>query len=302
MLMANQAGWVLCSPAAVEAVWLGGDAIDQLRVSAQAGNGGCPAASHFGHGILTWIIPFLFRTPPGYNLLVRGLLVRGPANAPEDGIAALEGLVETDWAMSTFTMNWKVPRPDTPIRLKQGEPIRMLVPQRRGELEAFAPAVIELHDAAEIGEHYQVRRNSRRWFNAQLKSGLFEERWQKHYVPVEPGDGAQPPGDRGPRSPSCFQVPGEAFDIGAADREQVQGGGTAPGGELTQVQCAGVAGQAAVAGQEPGEGEPFGVGEGGLDRGERSGWGGSDHRVPPGRAEAGRLGQFRPQRINGNPP
>ena len=183
--MANQAGWVLCSPAAVEAVWPGGDAIDQLRVSAQAGNGGCPAASHFGHGILTWIIPSLFRTlPPGYNLLVRG-----PANAPKDGIAALEGLVETDWAMSTFTMNWKVPRPDTPIRLKQGEPICMLVPQRRGELEAFAPAVIELHDAAEIGEHYQVWRNSRREFNAQLKSGLFEERWQKHYFRGETPSG-----------------------------------------------------------------------------------------------------------------
>jgi hypothetical protein len=33
----------------------------------------------------------------------------------------------------------------------------------------------------------------------------------------------------------------------------------------------GPAGQAAVPGQEPGEGEPFGVGEGGLDRDEGSG-------------------------------
>src|SRR3712207_8402233 len=34
-----------------------------------------PARSHFGSGILTWNLPFLFRTPPGYNLHVRG-----PAN------------------------------------------------------------------------------------------------------------------------------------------------------------------------------------------------------------------------------
>jgi hypothetical protein len=59
----------------------------------------------------------------------------------------------------------------------------------------------------------------------------------------------------------------------------------APGGELAQVQGVGLAGQAAVPGQVPGEGEPFGIGEGGLDRGERGGWGGSGHRAPPGRAE-----------------
>jgi len=35
-------------------------------------------------------------------------------------------------------------------------------------------------------------------------------------VPVEPGDGAQPPGDGGPGAAGCFQVAGEAFDIGAA--------------------------------------------------------------------------------------
>jgi hypothetical protein len=59
---------------------------------------------------------------------------------------------------------------------------------------------------------------------------------------------------------------GEAFDIGAADREQVQGPAAAPAGELAQVQGLCVAGQAAVAGQEPGEGEPFSIGECRLDR------------------------------------
>jgi hypothetical protein len=35
--------------------------------------------------------------------------------------------------------------------------------------------------------------------------------------------------------------------------------------------------KALVPGQEPGEGEPFRISEDGLDRGERSGWGGSGH-------------------------
>jgi hypothetical protein len=109
-------------------------------------------------------------------------------------------------------------------------------------------------------------------------------------VLVEPGDGAQPPGD-GRAGPALeFKFPGEAFDVGAPDGEQGQGAGAAPGGELAQVECVGLAGQASVSRQEPGEGEPFGISEGGLDRGERGGWGGSGHRAPPGRAGIGKAG------------
>ena len=51
-------------------------------------------------------------------------------------------------------------------------------------------------------------------------------------VAVEPGDGAQPPGDGRPGPAPGFQLSGEALDVGAADGEQVQGVGAAPGGEL----------------------------------------------------------------------
>jgi hypothetical protein len=76
-------------------------------------------------------------------------------------------------------------------------------------------------------------------------------------VSVEPGDGAQPPGDGGAGPAPSFQVAGEGFDVGAAYGEQVQGMGAAPGGELAQVKCVGFAGQAAV----PGQREPFGIAE-----------------------------------------
>lgn len=64
-----------------------------------------PVSSVFGSGIMTWGVPYLFRTPPGWNLLARG-----PANWPKDAVAPLDGLVETDWAVATFTMNWKFTR------------------------------------------------------------------------------------------------------------------------------------------------------------------------------------------------
>jgi len=41
-------------------------------------------------------------------------------------------------------------------------------------------------------------------------------------VPVEPGDGAQPPGDGGPGPAVGLQVTGEALDAGAARLEQAQ--------------------------------------------------------------------------------
>jgi hypothetical protein len=39
-------------------------------------------------------------------------------------------------------------------------------------------------------------------------------------VPVEPGDGAQPPGDGCAGAALGFQFAGERLDVGAADREQ----------------------------------------------------------------------------------
>jgi len=99
-------------------------------------------------------------------------------------------------------------------------------------------------------------------------------------VLIEPGDGAQPTGDGRPCAAPSFQVAGEAFDVSAADGEQREGAGTAPGSELPQVEGVRLTGQAAVPGQEPGEREPLGIAECWL-QGNEGGRGGG-HRAPPG--------------------
>jgi hypothetical protein len=76
-------------------------------------------------------------------------------------------------------------------------------------------------------------------------------------VAVKPGDGAQAAGDGGPGAAAGLHLPGGAFDISAAGREQGQLVLLAPGGELPQVQFAGLAGQAAVASREPGQSQPL---------------------------------------------
>jgi len=59
---------------------------------------------------------------------------------------------------------------------------------------------------------------------------------------VDPCDGAQPAGDRRAGPSGGLQVATEAFDVGAADREQGRLVAVAPGGELAQVQGVGLAG------------------------------------------------------------
>jgi len=143
LLMANQSGWVLRNPSGFEARWEGGYRHEALEVTPDDPEAPQIAHSHFGHGIVTFIFDCVFQTSPGYNLLARG-----PANQPKDGVAPLEGLVETDWTLVPFTMNWKLTRPGS-VRFEAGEAFCQLVPQRRGELEQFDVSAVSLDDTPE---------------------------------------------------------------------------------------------------------------------------------------------------------
>jgi hypothetical protein len=191
LLMADQAGWFVLNSHNLTATWEGGASPERLRVEYQGGEPPYPASSHFGHGILTWHLPYLFRTPPGWNLLARG-----PANWPKEGVSPLEGLVETDWAVATFTMNWKLTVVGQPVRFAVDEPICQLVPQRRGELEAFAPEVRELASEPELHAAYAAWTESRGRFLADLKtpgSDAVRKKWQRDYF-----QGGAPDGTRAP--------------------------------------------------------------------------------------------------------
>jgi len=99
-------------------MWTGDNAVDALSVAYDSAEVPPSAGTYFGYGIITWNIPYLFRTSPDFNLLARG-----PANPPKDAVCPLEGTVEADWTSATFTMNWKTTRPNTPVRFEADEPI-----------------------------------------------------------------------------------------------------------------------------------------------------------------------------------
>jgi antitoxin (DNA-binding transcriptional repressor) of toxin-antitoxin stability system len=187
MLLANQTGWMICCQHDMRMTWDGTPGTNAIKIEVLGGEGMCPALSSFGSGIVTFTIPYLFRTSPGYNLLVQG-----PANLPKDGISPLSGLVETDWAESTFTMNWMFTRPNHSVTFTKGEPIAMIIPLKRYEAEQFEP-VIQLIDAnPELKASYEVWANSRRKFNSDLKVKDSEAQkvgWQKHYAQGKTMDG-----------------------------------------------------------------------------------------------------------------
>jgi Family of unknown function (DUF6065) len=196
LIVANEAGWVLLTTNALQATWDGRDATQGLSIEFdQEVPSPRPALSIFGSGILTFPVPYLFRTPPGYNLLARG-----PANWPKDGICALEGLVETDWSVATFTMNWKLTRTNHPVRFEAGEPFCMIVPQMRGELESFRPVIraLESDQATQLAtkawsetRHQALVRKFLSEYSREYES---EKRaWERHYYKGTAPDGTEAP-------------------------------------------------------------------------------------------------------------
>jgi hypothetical protein len=187
--IANAYGWEILCPAGFRATWDGGRRMENVRVQPDAG-GQVLAISHFAHGILTFHVPCLFRTEAGYDLIAQG-----PINRPKDGIAPLTGVIETDWAPYSFTMNWKFTRPGA-VRFEAGEPFCHIFPMRRGELERFEPAIRGLAEEPELQRQHEAWRASRGKFNVDLKepgSPAQAERWQKIYYRGVDAAGAPAP-------------------------------------------------------------------------------------------------------------
>ena len=129
--IANAHGWEILCPSGFSATWRGGGMRDDIVIIPDPG-ASSPVISHFGNGVLTFHVPALFRTEPGFDLMVQG-----PINRPKDGVSPLAGVVETDWAPFTFTMNWAFTAPGANVRFEKGEPFCHVFPVQRGELERF---------------------------------------------------------------------------------------------------------------------------------------------------------------------
>jgi hypothetical protein len=187
--IANAYGWEILCPAGFKARWNGGTAKGAVSVEPDPG-ATAPALGHFGHGILTFHVPCLFETDPGVDLFVTG-----PLNRPKDAIAPLTGVIETDWAPYSFTMNWQFTRADFTIRFNKGEPFCHVFPIAREALEAVEPRLHRLSEAPDLERRHKQWAQARGNFNTELLrpgSQAAEQRWQKMYF-----RGREPTGEPG---------------------------------------------------------------------------------------------------------
>jgi hypothetical protein len=176
--IANAHGWEILCSGAFAASWNGSPKPDGVTVVPETAMDN-PPLSHFGYGILTFRLGCLFRTEPGYDLLVQG-----PVNRPKDGIAALSGVIETDWAPYTFTMNWRFTRAGHPVRFEKGEPICHFFPVRRGTLESFEPELRPITDDPQLDRLRSAWKADRDRILRDLETpatSASARKWQKHY-------------------------------------------------------------------------------------------------------------------------
>ncbi len=185
--IANQAGWFILNDEEFVAAWDGSNDTKGVQVVTK---GAKPPYVHsmFGVGTLTWVVPFLFRTPPGVNLLVRG-----PSNMVKDGIAPLDGVVESDWLSAPFTMNWKFTRSFKKVKFERGEPIAMILPIRRGEMESFEPEMRNIESEPALHQEFRT------WWAKRLEkvnedpSSDTKNKIQGHYIRGESVTGTKAP-------------------------------------------------------------------------------------------------------------
>jgi hypothetical protein len=180
LTIANSMGWEILCPITLTAEWNGGAGLDDVTVHAEdQAVANYYAQSHFGHGVLTFQTHYLFRTEPAI-----ALWVRGSPNFPKDGIAPLDGIVETDWLNFTFTMNWIFTRPGR-VTFEQNEPFCFITPVAYHALDEVAPEIRRMTSNPKLAAEYAAYGKLRQDFNTKLAENDPEVRkqgWQKWYL------------------------------------------------------------------------------------------------------------------------
>lgn len=175
LLAANQMGYTILSPTDFAVVWDGKSSTDSLKIIVEDDKFAPHIVSHFGHGILTFKLPYIFRTTSEI-----GIFVRGATNFWIEGAVALDGFVETDWSNYSFTMNWKVITPNKIIPFNKGDPICMIIPYPTRLLESIEVKYASFIDAPdEMREIHSAWSAYRNEFNN--RKNREKNDWQKDY-------------------------------------------------------------------------------------------------------------------------
>jgi hypothetical protein len=183
LTIVNQTGWWVKNPIGFTATWTGRNdpgGID-FRFDVDGAFWKNWVNSQFGMGIITWNTPFLIRTMPQGSRL----LVSGPTNFFKANAHPLTALIESDWMIMSFTMNWKIMIPDVPVRFDTTDPLFQIIPLVSNvcaDLETASVSYRRLGDDPELTRSYNEWHHSRRNFHELKARGEVKpDEWQKDY-------------------------------------------------------------------------------------------------------------------------
>jgi hypothetical protein len=179
LAVANTHGWEMLAPYTITAEWNGGPRPEDIAVWSVGHLESGRIYGHFGAGVLTFDPGCVLRTERDFNLFVTG-----PINEPKDGIAPLSGVVETDWAPYSFTMNWRFTRPGR-VAFRKGEPFCFFFPVACGVVDAVEPEIRPMASDPNLAEAYRFWTEDRMKFVAEVRqpgTEAYKQQWQKRYV------------------------------------------------------------------------------------------------------------------------
>jgi hypothetical protein len=151
------------------------------------------AVSNFCRGVLTFDVPIIFRTEPGYQLMVSG-----PSNEFKDGASPMFAIIEAEWLNYTFTMNYQLTRPGLTVTWEKDEPFCQIAVVPSLIQESVEPVWRRIGDNPEIQAELAVLTGLRNDFRAKQDRGDPDTRqgWQRYYFTGRHPDGRAEPSHR----------------------------------------------------------------------------------------------------------
>jgi hypothetical protein len=171
LVIGNTYGWEIKSNSEFIAKYDGGRGVDAIQILKIAGTNF--PQSHFGDGILTWSVGYLFKTEYPY-----GLYITGGSNVEVSNPIPLTGIVETYWLPFTFTMNWRFTQKGL-FHMKPGDTICQIFPVDMAIFDNISTELVHINNNSELINDYREWSRSRTEFNN--NPNRLPKEWQKNY-------------------------------------------------------------------------------------------------------------------------
>lgn len=187
LCIANQCGWVIDCPVGFSVMWDGNPSANEgitFQFDDDPARWSKMIIQRFGVGTFTIPIPYVWRTPPGWEIFTRN-----PPNSYKNNCISLDAVIETEWLPYPFFQTWKIQRPNESVRFEKGEPyafIHLININFIKECDLYVDSMSDPINADLKKETYKwsdKRKKFQEDWAKKIEAGeKLEDDWQKDYT------------------------------------------------------------------------------------------------------------------------